>query len=432
MLGIARELARYDVPLVGINQGRLGFITDVPVGQYREALRAAWSPATTKKSTARCSKATSGATAQRIFDGLSMNDVVVSRGATASMVELRIDIGDEFVANLRADGLIIASPTGSTAYALSAGGPILHPGIAGWVLVPIASHTLSNRPIVLPDSGRDPHRDRGRARRVGQLRHAEPDQPAARRPGPRAPLGAPGALPAPARLELLRHAAPQAALVRRRGLSHARDMLKRLALRDFVIVTELEVELDAGFSVLTGETGAGKSILIDALQLALGSRGDAGLVREGSARAEVSAEFEDRPPRCSRWLDDAGFDASAIRCCCAARIDAQGKSRAWINGSPATVGQLREAADHLVDIHGQHAWQSLTRAGDARALLDAQAGVDAARIARAACALEGRVEPRWQTRARRRATRSSANASAWPGRSTSSTSWRPAPTSGTS
>ena len=89
----------------------------------------------------------------RIFEGLSMNDVVVSRGATAGMVELRIDIDDEFVANLRADGLIIATPTGSTAYALSAGGPILHPGIAGWVLVPIASHTLSNRPIVLPDSG---------------------------------------------------------------------------------------------------------------------------------------------------------------------------------------------------------------------------------------------------------------------------------------
>jgi NAD+ kinase len=82
-----------------------------------------------------------------------MNDVVVSRGATAGMVELRVDIGNDFVANLRADGLIIASPTGSTAYALSAGGPILHPGIAGWVLVPIASHTLSNRPIVLPDHG---------------------------------------------------------------------------------------------------------------------------------------------------------------------------------------------------------------------------------------------------------------------------------------
>ena len=157
-------------------------------------------------------------------------------------------------------------------------------------------------------------------------------------------------------------------------------MLKRLALRDFVIVTELEVEFDSGFSVLTGETGAGKSILIDALQLALGSRGDVGLLREGGTRAEVSAEFEDLPRSLQPWLEAAGFDASdslLLR----RTLDAQGKSRAWINGSPATVGQLREAADHLVEIHGQHAWQRLTRAGDARALHDAQAGADPQRIA---------------------------------------------------
>jgi len=157
-------------------------------------------------------------------------------------------------------------------------------------------------------------------------------------------------------------------------------MLKRLALRDFVIVTELEVEFDAGFSVLTGETGAGKSILIDALQLALGSRGDVGLLREGSTRAEVGAEFEDLPSSLQPWLEAAGFDA-ADSLLLRRTLDAQGKSRAWINGSPATVGQLREAADHLVEIHGQHAWQRLTRAGDARALLDAQAGVDPQRIA---------------------------------------------------
>lgn len=92
-------------------------------------------------------------TSERIFEGLSLNDVVVSRGGTAGMVELRVDVDDDFVANLRADGLIVATPTGSTAYALSAGGPILHPAIGGWVVVPIASHTLSNRPIVLPDAG---------------------------------------------------------------------------------------------------------------------------------------------------------------------------------------------------------------------------------------------------------------------------------------
>jgi NAD+ kinase len=152
MLGIARELARCDIPLVGINQGRLGFITDVPVGHYREALKSMVAGDYEEDLRAMIEGGV-WRDGRKIFDGLSMNDVVVSRGATASMVELRVDIGEEFVANLRADGLIIASPTGSTAYALSAGGPIVHPGIGGWLLVPIASHTLSNRPIVLPDHG---------------------------------------------------------------------------------------------------------------------------------------------------------------------------------------------------------------------------------------------------------------------------------------
>ena len=156
-------------------------------------------------------------------------------------------------------------------------------------------------------------------------------------------------------------------------------MLRRLSLRDFVIVSALDVEFDAGFSGLTGETGAGKSIRVDALQLALGSRGDAGVVREGAARAEIVAEF-DAASSLSAWLDEGGFEANdslLLR----RTIDAQGKSRAWINGSAATIAQLREAADHLVDIHGQHAWQSLTRGPAVRGLLDAFAGVDAAPLA---------------------------------------------------
>jgi NAD+ kinase len=151
MLGIARELARQNLPLVGINQGRRGFITDIPVQEFKDALL----PVIRGDYEEERRSMLEGAVwrdGQQIFQSLSLNDVTVSRGATAGMVELRIDIGDEFVANLRADGLIVASPTGSTAYALSAGGPILHPGIAGWVLVPIASHSLSNRPIVLPDA----------------------------------------------------------------------------------------------------------------------------------------------------------------------------------------------------------------------------------------------------------------------------------------
>jgi NAD+ kinase len=150
MLGIARELSRWDLPLVGINQGRLGFITDIPDGQFKEALAPIIAGNYEEEQRAML-EGEVWRDSECIFSALSLNDVVVSRGATASMVELRVDVDDDFVANMRADGLIVATPTGSTAYALSAGGPILHPGISGWVLVPIASHMLSNRPIVLPD-----------------------------------------------------------------------------------------------------------------------------------------------------------------------------------------------------------------------------------------------------------------------------------------
>jgi NAD+ kinase len=151
MLGIARELAPYNLPLVGINQGRLGFITDVRATDWAEALGPIVQGDYEEE---RRSMIAGGIwrDSEMIFEGSALNDVVVGRGSTASMIEMRVDVGSEFVANMRADGLIIASPTGSTAYALSAGGPILHPAIGGWVLVPIASHTLSNRPIVLPDS----------------------------------------------------------------------------------------------------------------------------------------------------------------------------------------------------------------------------------------------------------------------------------------
>ena len=152
MLGIARELGRHGVPVVGVNQGRLGFITDITIERMRETLAPMLSGdyEEERRTMLEGEVWRDGA---RIYEALSMNDVVVSRGASSGMVELRVEIDGDFVANLRADGLIVSSPTGSTAYALSAGGPILHPGIAAWVLVPIASHTLSNRPIVLPDHG---------------------------------------------------------------------------------------------------------------------------------------------------------------------------------------------------------------------------------------------------------------------------------------
>ncbi|MBL8343202.1 MAG: NAD kinase [Rubrivivax sp.] len=156
MLAFAREMSRHQVPLVGINAGRLGFITDIPLDRYKESLAPILAGDYEEEHRSMLAGGVwrqSDQVSECIFEGVSLNDVVVSRGATAGMVELRVDVDDDFVANLRADGLIVATPTGSTAYALSAGGPILHPSIGGWVVVPIASHTLSNRPIVLPDAG---------------------------------------------------------------------------------------------------------------------------------------------------------------------------------------------------------------------------------------------------------------------------------------
>lgn len=149
--------------------------------------------------------------------------------------------------------------------------------------------------------------------------------------------------------------------------------LKRIVLRDFVIVSELDLDLSNGFTVLTGETGAGKSILIDALQLVTGGRADAGLIREGTSRTDVSAEF-DATSGLATWLDAAGFDQSNLLLL-RRTIDIHGKSRAWINGSPATATQLREIGEQLLDIHGQHAWQSLTHPDSVKGLLDAYAQV---------------------------------------------------------
>jgi DNA repair protein RecN (Recombination protein N) len=152
--------------------------------------------------------------------------------------------------------------------------------------------------------------------------------------------------------------------------------LRRIVLRDFVIVQSLDLELHNGFGVLTGETGAGKSILIDALQLALGGRADSGVVRDGAARCEIAVEF-DAPASLAPWMEEQGFaveDSLLLR----RTVDTEGRSRAWINGSPATITQLKVLAEPLVDIHGQHAWQSLTRASAVRDLLDAFGGVDTA------------------------------------------------------
>lgn len=151
MLGIARQLAKYDVSLIGINLGRLGFITDIPVERMLPAL----GEILQGKATAEKRSLLEGRVmrdGQMMFCGVAVNDVVVARGSGAGMAELRVTVDGQFMYNQRSDGLIVSTPTGSTAYALSAGGPLLHPSLQGIVLVPIAPHALSNRPIAVPDT----------------------------------------------------------------------------------------------------------------------------------------------------------------------------------------------------------------------------------------------------------------------------------------
>ena len=149
MLGIGRQLAGSDVPLVGINMGRLGYMTDIPIqnvqtilpqiiaGEYEADTRTLLDAAVMRND-------------EKINQALALNDVVVNRSGISGMVELAVRVNGSFMYNQRSDGLIVSTPTGSTAYALSAGGPILHPRVAGILLAPIAPHSLSNRPIVLP------------------------------------------------------------------------------------------------------------------------------------------------------------------------------------------------------------------------------------------------------------------------------------------
>lgn len=163
-------------------------------------------------------------------------------------------------------------------------------------------------------------------------------------------------------------------------------MLRTLHIRDFVIVDQADIPFEPGFTVFSGETGAGKSILIDALSLALGARTDPGVVREGRPRADVSAVF-DAPGTLRGWLRERELDADDDTLILRRVVDTQARSRAFVNGLPVTLAQLRELAEHLIDIHGQHAHQSLLKSSSQRSLLDDQGGHQA---------LVGEVRQAWQ------------------------------------
>jgi DNA repair protein RecN (Recombination protein N) len=153
-------------------------------------------------------------------------------------------------------------------------------------------------------------------------------------------------------------------------------MLRALEAANFVIIERASLEFGPGFSVLTGETGAGKSILVDAIELLVGGRGDASLVREGAERAELSAEFDFEDRSFSAWLEEAGLAGDPGTVLLRRTIDRAGRSRCFINGRGATLAQLKSVGEHLIDIHGQHEHQSLLRSAAQRALVDSHAGAE--------------------------------------------------------
>ena len=148
-LSIARELAECNIPLIGINQGRLGFLTDIRLDDINPTLIDTINSQATPEER-QFLHAEVIRDGQTVVDQIALNDIVISRGIVGGMVELHVEVDGDFMYNLRADGLIISTPTGSTAYALSANGPIVHPKLAGLIIVPVAPHALTNRPIALP------------------------------------------------------------------------------------------------------------------------------------------------------------------------------------------------------------------------------------------------------------------------------------------
>ena len=300
---------------------------------------------------------------------LALNDIVVNKLDTGRLLDFETSINGRFVNSHGGDGIVIATATGSTAYALSCGGPIVEPDLDVWVLAPISPHTLSDRPIVVRAGSkiRIQLSDRADSRAqvtcdgaaIGDLR-----------PGDSLFVEGSGAA-----ITLLHPPGYDYYRLLRSKLHWGRGgwpigaMLTHLQLRDFVIVDHAELDFAAGLTALTGETGAGKSIVVDALAMIAGGRASGDVVREGAQRSEVTAQFAALPQAARDWLDEQAIDHDG-EILARRVVGADGRSRAYLNGRLVPLQSLREFIDFLVEIHGQQEFQHLVARDAQRTLVD--------------------------------------------------------------
>ena len=341
MLAAARKLVRHHVPLIGVNQGRVGFMTDIgQAGHAGAASARSWTASTrVEERSLLDAEMLRGGALDAAHHGAERGGGRQGRARTADRVRAlarrRVRLQAARRRHDRRD------PTGSTAYALSAQGPILHPAVPALALVPLNPHTLSARPVSVSDRSVIEIALVRRARRARAFRRlplADMEE------GDRvvlAPLRGRGALRSPAGLPLLRHPAREAALERGSGEGRRGLMLRALELRDFVIVERVSLELDAGFTVLTGETGAGKSIL-DRRHRAAGRRARRrrDRARRRRARRAVGGVRHRAAPRCAPGWRSASSPATTGKLILRRTIDRSGRSRCFINGHAATLAQL--------------------------------------------------------------------------------------------
>lgn len=397
MLGAARTLARYDIKVIGINRGNLGFLTDldpdnaqqqladVLEGHYISEKRFLLEAQVCQQD---CQKRISTA----------INEVVLHPGKVAHMIEFEVYIDEIFAFSQRSDGLIISTPTGSTAYSLSAGGPILTPSLDAITLVPMFPHTLSARPLVI--NGDSTIRLRFSHRRNDleiscdsqiALPIQEGEDVLIRRCDyhlnlihPKdysyfntlsSKLGWSKNCSDFASSTLLYIKPVYTVYKHSYGFSYRKTiMLAQLTISNFAIVRELEIDFHSGMTAITGETGAGKSIAIDALGLCLGGRAEGDMVRTGAARADLCARFSLKDtPAALRWLEANQLE-DGRECLLRRVISSDGRSRGFINGTAVPLSQLRELGQLLIQIHGQHAHQQLIKPEQQKALLDGYAG----------------------------------------------------------